>query len=138
MKQIRVNSALLFQLGASPSYLEEICVLNGITEVAVFGSALTDRVGPDSDIDLLITFGPGTHPGLLDHVRIEQELAELLGRPVDLVSKRLWSAARITSAVSRFSNPPRSSTRRARRFVQRDGAVTSTRCGAPALWMCPR
>lgn len=99
MKQIRVNSALLFQLRASPGDLEEICVLNGITEVAVFGSALTDRFGPNSDIDLLVTFAPDTHPGLLDHVRIEQELAALLGRPVDLVSKQ--AVERSANAIRR-------------------------------------
>jgi uncharacterized protein len=40
--------------------------------------------GPDSDIDVLVEFEPGTKVGLLKLAGIEIELSELLGRKVDL------------------------------------------------------
>jgi len=42
--------------------------------------------GPASDVDLLID--PGPRLSLLDHVGLETELMELLGRKVDLVSSQ--------------------------------------------------
>jgi hypothetical protein len=59
-----------------------------IRELAVFGSALGDDFGPDSDVDLLVTFAPEADWSLLDHVRMQLEMSALLGRPVDLVSRR--------------------------------------------------
>ncbi|OGD79153.1 MAG: hypothetical protein A2Y64_08430 [Candidatus Coatesbacteria bacterium RBG_13_66_14] len=67
--------------------LEEFCRRWGITEVALFGSALRDDFGPDSDIDLLARFESGVHWTILDHVQMEDELAEIFGRKVDLVNR---------------------------------------------------
>lgn len=67
--------------------LEDFCRRWKITELALFGSALREDFRPDSDIDLLVTFAPDAEWGLLDHVRMEQELADLIGRKVDLVSR---------------------------------------------------
>ena len=39
---------------------------------------------PDSDIDLLVEFEEGHTPGLFSIVRMEMELADVLGRKVDL------------------------------------------------------
>ncbi len=58
-----------------------------IVELALFGSALRDDFRPDSDIDLLVTFGPTARWGLFDLVEMEDELATLLGNEVDLVTK---------------------------------------------------
>lgn len=59
-----------------------------IIELALFGSILRDDFRPDSDIDLLVTFSPKADWSLLDHAKMQQELASLLNRDVDLVSKR--------------------------------------------------
>ena len=59
-----------------------------IAELSLFGSALRDDFRPDSDIDLLVAFAPEADWSLLDHVRMQQELEQVLGRDVDLVSKR--------------------------------------------------
>lgn len=59
-----------------------------ITELSVFGSIRTGHFGPDSDVDLLVTFAPDAAWSLLDHLRMEEELAAIFGRPVDLVSRR--------------------------------------------------
>jgi uncharacterized protein len=65
--------------------LTALCRRHGIRRLSVFGSVLkgTDRL--DSDVDLLVEFGPGASPGLLGIVAIEAELSSLLGgRRVDL------------------------------------------------------
>lgn len=59
-----------------------------ITRLAAFGSVLRPDFRPDSDIDLLVTFAPDAQWSLLDHVRMQDELSELLGRSVDLISQR--------------------------------------------------
>ena len=59
-----------------------------IQELALFGSALREDFGADSDVDLLVTFTPEAAWSLLDHIQMQTELSELLGRPVDLVSRR--------------------------------------------------
>jgi predicted nucleotidyltransferase len=77
--------------GSAPFELPEMagfCRRWAIQELALFGSALRPGFGPGSDIDLLVTFHPEAEWSLLDHVRIQTELSELLGRPVDLVSRR--------------------------------------------------
>lgn len=53
--------------------------------VAVFGSVAREEARPDSDLDLLVDFEPGT--SLLDHVGLFQDLEELLGVGVDLVAR---------------------------------------------------
>jgi len=53
--------------------------------LAIFGSALRDDFGPDSDIDLLVEFESERIPGLLGIAGMEIELSELFtGRKVDL------------------------------------------------------
>ena len=69
-----------------PDKLAEFCRANGIVRLAVFGSALRDDFGPDSDIDLLVEFGPGRTPGL-EFVSMADALSELFGRPVDLLTR---------------------------------------------------
>lgn len=68
--------------------LADFCGRWKITELAVFGSALRDDFGSESDIDFLATFAPDATWSLFDHVDMEEELAGLLGRPVDIVTKR--------------------------------------------------
>lgn len=59
-----------------------------VRELALFGSVLRDDFHADSDIDLLVTFSPDADWSLFDHVQMQQELANILERKVDLVSKR--------------------------------------------------
>ena len=67
--------------------LADFCRANGIRKLAVFGSALRDDFGPESDIDLLVEFGEETRHTLFDMVRMEGELKAILGREVDLVER---------------------------------------------------
>lgn len=70
------------------SQIADFCRRWLISELALFGSVLRDDFDPDSDLDILVTFAPGADWSLLDHLRMEQELADLVGRKVDLLSKR--------------------------------------------------
>jgi len=67
--------------------LREFCKRWKIVEFAIFGSALRDDFRPDSDLDLLVSFSPDAVWSLFDHVEMELELEEILGREVDLVSR---------------------------------------------------
>ncbi len=64
--------------------IAEFCRRNGIRRLALFGSVLTDRFGPESDVDMLVEFEPEVRIGLLGMARLEIELSELIGRKVDL------------------------------------------------------
>lgn len=66
-----------------------------IREVSLFGSVLRDDFRPESDVDVLVVFDPSASLSLLDMVDAEQELAQILGRPVDLLDR---------SAVERSEN----------------------------------
>ena len=59
-----------------------------VTELALFGSVLRDDFGPDSDIDVLVSFKDGARHTLFDMVDMEEELRGVFGRDVDLVSRR--------------------------------------------------
>ena len=68
--------------------IADFCRRWTIAELALFGSVLREDFVPDSDVDVLVTFAPDAEWTLLDHVQMEEELAALLGRAVDLVSRR--------------------------------------------------
>jgi len=68
--------------------IADYCRRWNIAEFALFGSVLGDAFRPDSDVDVLVTFGPDAQWGLFDFVRMADELEEILGREVDLVSRQ--------------------------------------------------
>jgi predicted nucleotidyltransferase len=63
----------------------EFCRRWQITEFALFGSVLTDEFGPGSDVDVLVNFSNEAGWSLLDLVAMQEELEQIIGRPVDLV-----------------------------------------------------
>jgi hypothetical protein len=56
----------------------------GVKSLKLFGSVVRGEAGPESDIDILVEFSRPI--GLLAFVGLKHRLAELLGRPVDLVT----------------------------------------------------
>ncbi|MFP4216769.1 MAG: nucleotidyltransferase family protein [Planctomycetota bacterium] len=64
--------------------LAEFCRSNHIRRLSVFGSALRDDFGPDSDVDVLVEFEEEHVPGLLGMGRLQRQLSELLGRQADV------------------------------------------------------
>ena len=65
--------------------LARLCERYGIRRLAVFGSVLRGEDGPSSDLDVLVEFRPDSVPGLA-FITIQNELAALFQRPVDLVT----------------------------------------------------
>jgi len=58
-----------------------------IRELSVFGSALREDFGPESDLDFLVSFEPGTPLDIDRLLDMKEELEALCGRPVDLVER---------------------------------------------------
>ncbi len=68
----------------SPTILKSFCLARGIRRLSLFGSAAREDFDPaHSDVDLLVEYEAGKHPGL-DHFRFAEEFSELFGRKVDL------------------------------------------------------
>ena len=68
--------------------IAEFCRKWKIVELSFFGSVLRDDFNDDSDVDVLVTFADNARYSLLDVIRAENELAEIISRKVDLVQKR--------------------------------------------------
>lgn len=66
--------------------LRDVCERYGVASLDVFGSIARGEGQIDSDVDLLYALKPGTRLGfrLFD---LEDELADVFGRPVDLVAR---------------------------------------------------
>lgn len=59
-----------------------------IEELSLFGSVVRDDFNPDSNVNVLVSFAPDADWSLLDHVRMELELSNVVGRKVDIVTRR--------------------------------------------------
>jgi predicted nucleotidyltransferase len=77
----------VLNVDVDPQRLRDVCERYGVASLEVFGSAARNQDRQDSDIDLLYVLKPHARLGfrLFD---LEDELAALLGRPVDLVSRK--------------------------------------------------
>ena len=73
---------------AKRAQIRAICRRFGVSRLDVFGSVLNESFDPtSSDVDVLVEFD--TTPGfdyVASYFGLKEELEELLGRPVDLVS----------------------------------------------------
>jgi predicted nucleotidyltransferase len=78
-----------------------------IVQFELFGSVVRDDFRPDSDVDVLVTFAPGSGGTLYDLVHMEDELKALFGREVDLVER---------AAIERSEN-----------YIRRRNILSSTR-----------
>lgn len=58
----------------------------GVKSLRVFGSVVREEGRPDSDVDILVEFGPDAEIGLFEFVELKIALSDLLGVPVDLVT----------------------------------------------------
>ncbi len=61
----------------------------GAKNVRVFGSVARGEAGPQSDLDLLVQLNP--HHSLLDLIAIKQDLEDMLGCNVDVVTEAALS-----------------------------------------------
>jgi hypothetical protein len=67
--------------------IEEFCRRWKIREFSLFGSVLREDFGPQSDVDVLVSFAPDAEWDLFHLVEMRDELMSLFGRDVDLVEK---------------------------------------------------
>ena len=68
--------------------LRDICRRFHVRRLAIFGSASRGEASPASDVDLLVDFEEGHHPGW-DIILLEDELSEVFdGRRIDLVNRK--------------------------------------------------
>jgi predicted nucleotidyltransferase len=88
--------------------LRDFCRKWKITEFALFGSAVRpDEFRSDSDVDVMVSFSDAAEWSLFDHVHMQDELRDLFGRDVDLLTRRAVERSRnlyrqraiLTSAV---------------------------------------
>ncbi len=71
------------------SHKQELSEKYGIKEIGVFGSYVRGKQRRQSDVDLLVEFEESSNLTLLDFVRLEDYLSDLLGIKVDLVEKHV-------------------------------------------------
>ncbi len=68
--------------------IEAFCRKWRVQRMWLFGSALREDFGPESDVDVMVEFAPEARWSLLDLVGAEQELSAVMGRSVDLVERQ--------------------------------------------------
>jgi len=64
--------------------IADLCRRYGAGRLSLFGSILRDDFHANSDVDVLVEFLPQTRIGLIGIANMEAELAEAVGRRVDL------------------------------------------------------
>ena len=68
--------------------IEHFCGKWKIIEFALFGSVLRDDFDVQSDIDVLVSFSPDAKPTLFHLALMQNELSEMFGRNVDILTRR--------------------------------------------------
>ena len=68
--------------------IADFCHRWQITQLGFLGSVMRGDFEQESDIDVLVSFAPGSSWSLFDLVTMQDELAGILGRKVDLVERR--------------------------------------------------
>ena len=81
---VRIGVDMTARIEMPREALAEFCRKHHVRKLALFGSVLRDDFRPDSDVDVLVEFEPGTRAGYLKLAGMELELSELVGRKVDL------------------------------------------------------
>ncbi|MBE7544913.1 MAG: nucleotidyltransferase family protein [Bryobacteraceae bacterium] len=67
--------------------IADLCRRYHVRELGLFGSAARGELRDDSDIDILVEFLPNSGMNLFRYADMEDELSQMFGRKVDLVSK---------------------------------------------------
>ena len=77
----------MIKIDLDKTRIAQFCRKWKVEELSLFGSVLRDDFGPDSDVDVMVTFAPDAHVGLIAFSEMQIELSDMLGREVDLVTK---------------------------------------------------
>ncbi|MGH3897026.1 MAG: nucleotidyltransferase family protein [Pseudonocardiaceae bacterium] len=78
---------MIAKFDAVHDQIAELCRRYRIAELSVFGSVARGDDRPGSDIDLLYVSASGSTSSLWELWELRDELTQLLGRKIDLVSK---------------------------------------------------
>ena len=96
-------------LALPPEQIAEFCQRNHIRKLSLFGSILTPHFRPESDIDILVEFEPGSQTSLFDMAGMELELTERMGRKVDLRTpgdlSRYFRERVVATAAPQYERP---------------------------------
>lgn len=79
----------------------EFCLSHGVTELALFGSVVTGEDGPESDLDVCVTFRPGTQYDVDDRDAMIAELSAIFERRVDMVPRHAVQNPYIVREIER-------------------------------------
>jgi uncharacterized protein len=87
--------------------IAELCRRFRVRRLDVFGSAArgTDFDPASSDVDLLISYMPGQRADFGAYLDLRDALAELLGRPVDLVMEDAVENPFVRAGIERSRQP---------------------------------
>lgn len=88
MNTVEFSATLIQNFDLPMEQIKKICDRWQIVEFSLFGSILRDDFQSTSDIDVLISFAPNARKGLLVLARIKHELEDLLGRNIDILTKK--------------------------------------------------
>ena len=78
---------MIRQLDMPEEALADFCRRHHIRRLSVFGSVLREDFSAESDVDVLVEFEPEHTPGYA-LIGMQEELAKLLGREVDLLTPK--------------------------------------------------
>ncbi len=82
------------QISIPREKIAEFCKKWNIQEFSFFGSMLRDDFRSDSDIDVLVSFEDDEKHTLFDLVHMQDELKQIFGREVDLLTRRAVEQSR--------------------------------------------
>lgn len=87
--------------------IAQLCRHHRVQQLEVFGSAArgTDFDPDRSDVDLLVSYLPDTHPGIGAYLDLRDALADVLGRPVDLVMENAVENPFVRAGIERSRQP---------------------------------
>lgn len=88
--------------------IAELCRRYQVRRLDLFGSAATEHFDPQtSDLDFLVTYRPDADPDpwFAQYLELQQALAELFDRPVDLVFDQPFRNPYFAQAVEETRTP---------------------------------
>src|SRR5258706_6868 len=97
------------RLAIADEHLARFCRKQHIRRLSLFGSTLAGTARPESDIDLLVEFEPGSEPGLLGLAAMEAELGPRCWARQGSTCARLRISA--GNFATRYCGQPRSNMR---------------------------
>ena len=86
--------------------LANLCTKYQVVALDLFGSALTDRFSPESDLDFVVKFGPVPAEAYADNFfDFRDAMAELFQRKIDLVEVQKLSNPYFKQIVENTKQP---------------------------------